>query len=268
MLCAVVPLCADAQFRARKMTRNDVPLGKGQCDIRLQIDGEAEVSIRGDQVFIRTVSGRDGRDDGSECNEPLPSRNLEGFNFEVRDSRGEIRLLAEPSRRTDFQAVVRIRDNSSGEGRYHFRISWAMTGGGAFSAPGRDSFPGRRGDFDGDDRRGGFAWNNNLHFTSPGRGSSTLSGYGAQRLFDTIVDIDRGGRILVSFRTDSGRPITFSGSVIGADGDNLKADMASDDRARLRGPMYLSRDRRGDISRISLDATNGQDRLHLDWDRR
>src|SRR6516162_2979115 len=91
-LSAALPGWADMQFRARKMTRNDVPLGKGQCDIRLQIDGEVEVSVRGDFVYLRTISGRDGRDDGSECNEPLPNGPVEGFNFEVKDSRGEIRL--------------------------------------------------------------------------------------------------------------------------------------------------------------------------------
>ena len=66
------PLLANTQFTIRRMTRNDVPLGKGQCDIRLQVDGEAEVSVEGDRVFARTISGRDPRDDGSECNEPLP----------------------------------------------------------------------------------------------------------------------------------------------------------------------------------------------------
>ena len=33
------------------------------------------------------------------------------------DSRKGIRLVAEPSRRNGFAAIVRIRDNSSGEGR-------------------------------------------------------------------------------------------------------------------------------------------------------
>lgn len=120
------PLLADTQFTVRRMTRNDVPLGKGQCDIRLQIDNEAEVSVRGDQVFIRTISGRDARDDGSECNDPLPARNVANFNYEVRDSRGEIVLLSEPSGRNG--AVVRIRDSKGGEGRYHFRLTWDMTG--------------------------------------------------------------------------------------------------------------------------------------------
>lgn len=131
LLLVSLPALADTQFKARRMTRGDVPLGKGQCDIRLRIDSEAEVSVRGDIVSIRTISGRDGRDDGSECNEPLPERNMDGFNFEVLDRRGDIVLLSEPSRRNGFRAIVRIRDNESGEGRYHFRLSWRMDGGGS-----------------------------------------------------------------------------------------------------------------------------------------
>jgi hypothetical protein len=127
---------ADLEFQAKRMTRTDVPLGKGQCDIRLQVDGEAEVSVRGDRVSVRTISGRDPRDDGSECNEPMPVRPLTGFNFEVLDRRGDIKLLTEPDRRSGFGAVVRIRDSQGGEGRYHFRLSWQMDSGGPGPAAG------------------------------------------------------------------------------------------------------------------------------------
>jgi hypothetical protein len=155
--------------------------------------------------------------------------------------------------------LVAIRDSASGFGRYHFRLSWAMTA--LSEAPRREGppeFP--RGD--------GFVWNNATHFGGPGRGGSTLSGHGSQRLLDATVDIDRGGRIQVSFRTDTGRPITFSGTVIARDGDTLKADVVADDRMlRLRGPMYLTLRGREDIDRIALDATNGQDTLRLNWDR-
>src|SRR5437867_9146414 len=105
LLSAAAPMMAETQFRVRRTTRDDVPLGKGQCDIRLQVDNEVEVSVRGDQVSIRTMAGQEARDDGSECNAPLPSRDVGGVNFEVRDSRGDIRLLAEPSRRNDFTAI-------------------------------------------------------------------------------------------------------------------------------------------------------------------
>ena len=126
---ASLPALADTQFRVKTMTRDDVPLGKGQCDIRLRIDREVEVSVGGNMVFLRTITGRDGRDAGSECNISLPARRVSDFNWEVRDSRGEILLLSEPALRNGFRAVLRIRDNKGGEGRYHFRLSWRMEGG-------------------------------------------------------------------------------------------------------------------------------------------
>jgi hypothetical protein len=132
LITFVMPVMADMQFRMGRMTRDEVPLGKGQCDIRLQIDKEAEVKVRGDMVFVRTLSGREARDDGSECNEPLPEgADLQGFNFEVRDSRGEIILLSPPSGRNGYAAVVRIRDSAGGAGRYHFRLSWGIGGYGS-----------------------------------------------------------------------------------------------------------------------------------------
>jgi len=276
-LLTTLPSAADTRFQIRQMTRNDVPPGKGQCDIRLQVDDQVEIAVRRDFVSIRTLSGQEARDDGSECNLPLPDRDLQGFNFQVIDSRNEIALAEPPSRRNDFAAIVRIRDSAPGYGRYHFRLSWAITPGSDVQrrdgdrppdVPRRDGppeFPG------GGDRGpgGGFAWNNVIHFGGPGRGGSTLSGYGAQRLSDATVDIDRGGRIQISFRTDTGRPISFTGSVIGRDGDTLKADVAADDRMlRLRGPMYITLRGREDILRIALDAANGRDSLHLNWDRR
>jgi hypothetical protein len=282
-LAALSPLMADTNFRIRRTNRDDIPLGKGQCDIRLQVDNEVEVAVRRDLVSIRTISGRDAYDDGSECNAPLPDREMPGFQFEVKDSRGEIRLLSEPNRRNDFAAVVLIRDSPGGFGRYHFRISWTMTGPGDFRRD-TDRPPNFRRDNDRpSDRRdndrpdfrrdndrppGAFTWNNVMHFSGRGRGESSLAGVGSQRLFDASVDIDRGGRIQVVFRTDSGRPLTFTGTVIGRDGDNVKADVTADERLlRLRGPMILSIDPAQNIYRIWLEAVNGRDRLRLDWDR-
>jgi hypothetical protein len=272
-LCAALPAAADTEFRVRSMTRGDVPSGKGQCDIRLQVDDEVEVALRRDTVFIRTIAGRDARDDGSECNAPLPSGNMNGFNFEVFDRRNDIRLVAEPSRRNGFAAVVRIRDTNGGFGRYHFRISWALTGAeyGRGSGSQYDWQPGdsRYGDrpLGRDNRSSGMAWNNTTHYQGSGRGESAISGYGAERLLDASVDIDRGGRIEVSFRTNSGRPLTFTGEVMDQQGDTIKANVTSEDR-RLRGPMYISLDNRRDVRRVTLEATDGRDRLRLNWERR
>lgn len=118
-----LPLMADTHFRANK-SRGNAPPGRGHCDIRLQVDHEAEVTVQGDRVFIRTLSGRPSGDAGSECSEPMPGVRLQNFNFEVLDRRGEIVLVAQPSQRNRYTAVVRIRDGSGGAGRYQFRLSW------------------------------------------------------------------------------------------------------------------------------------------------
>src|SRR5215471_17073234 len=114
ILAMAIPAAADTRFQVHRMTRGDVPAGKGQCDIRLQVDEDVEVEVRGDMVAVRTIAGQDARDDGSECNGPLPNRDLKGFRYEVRDARDEIKLLAEPSRRNNFAAVIRIHDGSGG----------------------------------------------------------------------------------------------------------------------------------------------------------
>jgi len=255
-----LPALADTQFRVRRMTRDDVPLGKGQCDIRLQVDGEVEASLRGDTVFIRTLSGRDAYDDGSECNYPLPERPT-GFRFDVIDRRGDIRLAAEPDRRNNFAAVVLIRDSEGGQGRYHFRISWDM------AATNDRPRPGDRGGFD--DRRPGppgFVWNNVINFRGQGRGTATMNGFD-QRLQNVNVDIDRTGHVLVVFRAERGREVSFSGQVINREGGRLRCDVASQDR-RYRGPMFISVGDRDNVNAITFEGGDGRDHMRLSWDRR
>lgn len=260
-----LPALADSQFRVRRMTRDDVPLGKGQCDIRLQVDNEVEVSLRGDSIFSRTIAGRDAYDDGSECNLPLPERPVTGFNFEVKDSRGEIRLVSEPSPRTRWAAVVLIRDSSGGQGRYHFRISWdaaAMP-----SAPPRTERFEDRPPFD--DRRPGppgFVWNNVFNYRGEGRGQATMGGFD-QRLFNVNVDIDRAGHALIVFRGERGRELSFSGQVVNREGGRLRCDVVSNDR-RFRGPMFISVGERENVNAISFEGGDGRDRMRLTWDRR
>jgi hypothetical protein len=267
-LCAALPAVADIRFQVRQMTRDDVPRGKGQCDIRLQVDDQVEVTVRGDTVSVRTISGREARDDGSECNAPLPRGPIAGFNFEVKDSRNEIRLTAPPDRRNDFAAVVYIRDSDGGYGRYDFRLSWDMIATSEMRPPDRhDDDRGRNFDRRDDDRRDGFVWNNVLSFKGQGRGSAVYNDSDMRRLSGVSVDIDRGGHFQAVFRSDRGRPVVFTGMVVAREGGRLKADVASED-GRLRGPMFLVVDDRQNISNVTLEATDGRDRVRLNWDRR
>jgi hypothetical protein len=251
-----VPAMADAQFRVRRMNRNDVPVGRGQCDIRLQVDNEVEVTVRGDNVLIHNIAGRDAFDDGnSECNAPLPDYPPANFNFEVKERRGDIRLIQEPSRRNGFAAVVAIRDSSGGQGRYHFRLSWDMRA----AEPRSDDRP----------RQGppGFSWNNTLNFRGVGRGTASMNGF-EQRLQDVVVEIDRGGRVIVTFRAERrGRDLMFTGNIVGREEGRLRADVASED-GRMRGPMTISVGERENVNSITFQGGDGRDRMRLTWDRR
>ena len=90
--------------------------------------GRQRLPLLKDRLYVRTISGRDARDAGSECNEPLPIRSAQAFNFERFDGRGEMQLLGAYDRQRRSTPVVRIWDNQSGEGRYHFRLSWNENG--------------------------------------------------------------------------------------------------------------------------------------------
>jgi hypothetical protein len=263
LLLAALPAFADTRFQVRRMTRDDVPLGKGQCDIRLQVDNEVEVSLRGDQVMIRTIAGQDARDEGSECNAPLPNRDVEGFNFEVKESRNEVRLLADPSPRNGFAAIVRVRDSSGGFGRYHLRFTWAMTGSDYRRNPGGiDATPDGRPRYNG----GGFSWNNAVAFRGNGNGEAWLNDFGPVRLGEVNIEIDRGGKILAWFRGGRGRGMAFNGMVVSREGNRWKADVASEDH-RYRGPLYFEVDERGNVQSLSVEAGDGRDRMQLSWRR-
>jgi len=254
LLAAGFPALGDSRFRVRPIARTDVPMGKAQCDIRLRVDDEVEVSLRRETVTIHTVAGRDARDDGTECSQALPDADPSGFAFEVQDGRGEVRLVEAPSRANGYRAIVHIRDPEAGEGRYHLRLTWQPAGE---ESRGRGETP------------PGFSWNNALHYQARGRGES-VRGDLHTPLTDVEVNIDRGGKILVAFRMGKQPPLSFHGVVNAREGDRLRADVISDQTdAHLSGPMFLSVDEaRNSVSSIALDATDGRDRLHLSWDRR
>jgi hypothetical protein len=262
---ASLPASADSQFHVRQMTRGGVPPGKAQCDIRLQVDGEVEASLRGDTVFLHSLNGREARDDGSECSLPLPNREVPGLAFLVTGNRNQVRLVEEPGARNRFAVVVRFLDTGGGSGRYHFRLTWAAAvapGPGAHVLDGPAPAP--------DNRRSGdaFVWNNATHYGGRGSGRAVYNGEDPLPLADVSLDIDRGGHAAVSFRTARGRAMTLSGAVIGRDGDHLKIDALADG-GRLHGALSVVLDQRAAAVRsLDMEATDGHDRLRVQWERR
>lgn len=134
-------LAQNSSFRVRQMKRNDVPRGVGQCDIRIRVDDEVVAALRGDILEVRTIRGNGWRDEGSECNMPLPNRDVQNFQFRGIDGRGSVDLIEAPSRRNGFRAVVRILDTKGGSEGYHYRLSWdANSGSGGWDNNSRDGW--------------------------------------------------------------------------------------------------------------------------------
>jgi hypothetical protein len=264
-ILASIPGWADASFRIHILPRTDLPPGKGQCDIRLQVDEEVQITIRRDQISVHNTSGQDARDDGSDCNIPVPDGDIRNFALQSVEARSEVRVLEKPSEHNGFAVVVRIRDTAEGFGRYHFRLTWE-------AAPPNPERPSSnlRNDEDRPPVPPSFVWNNAMTYRGRGGGESAVDDQ-AQELSSVRVDIDLGGKIVVSFQSPQpagvrgkSRPVLFSGTVIAREGSNIRADVVTENR-RLHGTMTLAMDGRQNVTSIKLNATDGQTHLHLTW---
>ncbi|MCX7605313.1 MAG: hypothetical protein N2036_14655 [Bryobacteraceae bacterium] len=103
---------------------------RGKCTAEVEVDGVAEVGIRGDTGEIRTVSGQPATWRRLECTGPLPA-NPSDFRFRGIDGRGRQELVGDP-RTNRGLAIVRIEDPQGGREGYTFDLEWR--GGSAWPA--------------------------------------------------------------------------------------------------------------------------------------
>lgn len=150
--------------------------GDGKCTFEVEVDEVAEVEIRGDQGYLRTISGSPARWRRLDCNQPLPSAPND-FRFKGIDGRGRQDLVRDPNSNRGV-AVIRIEDPQRGREGYTGDIMWRG---------GSDRRDFRR---DRDDRRGD---------ESNGRLVSCSSDDGRRRYCDADT---RGGVRLVRQRSD------------------------------------------------------------------
>ncbi len=125
----------DALFRPKQMREWNDRANDGRCIIRVMVDDEVDVELSGDQVRVRVLKGGAGRDDGSECTQPLPIGGFSRFAFRGIDGRGEVRLVQEPRPGNNYVAIVAIKDSRKGTEGYTYELSW-NTDGSAFWRPG------------------------------------------------------------------------------------------------------------------------------------
>ena len=95
--------------------------GDGKCTIEVEVDGVAEVEIRGTIARLRTREGQRANWRRFDCNQPMPARPYD-FRFRGIDGRGRQDLVRDPS--NGGIAVVRIEDPKGGREGYTFDIMW------------------------------------------------------------------------------------------------------------------------------------------------
>lgn len=125
VFCAAAFLAAAISVQAQTLERRAImkgnPRDHGKCTIEVRVDDAAEVEIRGDTAYLRTLSGRPAEWRRFECNQVMPPNPAE-FRFSGIDGRGYQALASEP--RNGRPAVVRIEDRDGGSEGYTFDIEW------------------------------------------------------------------------------------------------------------------------------------------------
>src|SRR5579859_7851337 len=94
----------EIQMRARQQPGWDVRTREGRCEIHVWVDNRAEVRMRGDTIFVRTLEGSKGRDEGSSCSQPIPYNSVRGFQIHQTAGRNRVALAQEPSRMNNYTA--------------------------------------------------------------------------------------------------------------------------------------------------------------------
>jgi hypothetical protein len=102
---------------------------EGKCTIEVEVDGVADVEVRGDTGYIRTLQGQPSTWRRFECTSPIP-RNPVDFRFKGVDGRGNVNLVRDPG--NSGVAVVRIEDREGGREGYTFDLEW-RGGSGVYS---------------------------------------------------------------------------------------------------------------------------------------
>lgn len=115
---------SEIQMRPRQQPGWDVRAREGRCEIRVWVDNRAEVRMRGDTIFVRTMEGSKGRDEGSSCSQPIPYNGVRGFQIHQTAGRNTVALAQEPSRANNYTALIAIDDPQGGGDNYAFEVTW------------------------------------------------------------------------------------------------------------------------------------------------
>jgi hypothetical protein len=108
----------------------------GKCTIEVDVDGAADVVVRGDDALLRTLAGEPSVWRRFVCSSPMPAHPGQ-FRFRGIDGRGGVHLIRDP--RQGGETVVRIEDPKPGRESYTFDLEWRSRGR-YYDNPGYDPY--------------------------------------------------------------------------------------------------------------------------------
>jgi hypothetical protein len=115
---------SDLQVRARQLPGWDQKQREGRCEIKVWVDDRAEVRLRGDRIWVTTLQGAKGRDEGSECTQALPFNAVRDFQIRQISGRTRVTMAQDPSRANNYTAMFSVEDRQGGGDNYEFEVSW------------------------------------------------------------------------------------------------------------------------------------------------
>jgi hypothetical protein len=95
----------------------------GQMSWSGDVDDTVIVTVHGDNVTDRAVSGKDTKNVNVDLNGRLPHEPVE---VEITNwsGRGSVEVVRQPDPENDYTAKIRITDPQSGRGHYTFTLDW------------------------------------------------------------------------------------------------------------------------------------------------
>jgi hypothetical protein len=240
--------------------------GIGRCTFEVTVDDVAEVEIRGDRGWVRTIAGAPASWMRLDCTQPLPP-DPRGFRFRGVNGRGSQRLVSDP--RGNRGAVIRVQDPQGGAGRYVGELSWDGQGGGGGNwGPGPGPGPGRP---PGPPPGGNGGWTGTnggvFQYNGDGRGFVSRRNGPDSRVRDVRVTLDRNGFVNLAFQAQGfDRPLQFNGRATRYGWESIDAVFQDGPRSRSTAIIYV--DRRGNVQSINMNGWWRGDEFRLNWHSR
>lgn len=118
----------DRTWRLERAPEWNPDAPEGHCRLRIFVDDKATVSLRGDQIVVRTRSGNRSYDQGSHCTQPLPFHAVNDFRVTAERGRGHITDVRAPHRGNDFTGSIAIADPDPAGETYVIDVAWNNPG--------------------------------------------------------------------------------------------------------------------------------------------